>query len=97
MATCFSSEYQFPTPLLQPTLRFPMASMLFIALGDGVFLSGLSGMYWPSEPGVCVVEGEVLWGVASGAGVLWVEGCCPEALGVLDLGEAVPCLWAMPK
>jgi hypothetical protein len=24
--------------------------MFFIASGEGVFLSGFSGMYWPSEP-----------------------------------------------
>src|SRR4051794_2000298 len=57
MPTCFSSEYQLPIPLLQPTLRLPMASMLFIVLGDGAFFSGLSGMYWPlpeaSDEGCC--------------------------------------------
>ena len=35
MATCLSSEYQLPTPLLQPTLRLPMASILFMVLGVG--------------------------------------------------------------
>src|ERR1019366_672222 len=43
MATCLSSEYQLPIPLLQPTLRLPMASMLFRVLGLGAFLSGFSG------------------------------------------------------
>src|SRR5215469_12606960 len=42
IATCLSSEYQLPMPLLQPTLRLPMASMLFMVLGLGAFLSGFS-------------------------------------------------------
>src|SRR5215469_12688896 len=42
MATCFSSEYQLPAPLLQPTLRLPMASMFFSVSGLGAFLSGLT-------------------------------------------------------
>ena len=37
IATCLSSEYQLPIPLLQPTLRLPMASMLFSVLGVGAF------------------------------------------------------------
>src|ERR1700690_2140648 len=43
MATCLSSEYQLPIPLLQPTLRLPIASMFFSVLGLGAFLSGFSG------------------------------------------------------
>ncbi len=43
MATCLSSEYQLPIPLLQPTFRLPMASMSFRVLGLGAFLSGFSG------------------------------------------------------
>jgi hypothetical protein len=49
MATCLSSEYQLPKPLLQPTLRLPMALMSFIESVEGLFLSPLSGAYCPSE------------------------------------------------
>src|SRR5215813_4749352 len=43
MATCFSSEYQLPAPVLQPTLRFPIASRFFSVDGFGAFLSGFAG------------------------------------------------------
>src|ERR1700757_2909572 len=93
-ATCFSSEYQLPIPLSQPTLRLPMASMSFIVAVEGAFFSGLSGAYWPSELELCGAELEFvveLWGledvVPCGA-----EGC-PEAVG--DAGELW--VWARPK
>src|SRR5690349_24824680 len=70
IATCLSSEYQLPSPLLQPTLRLPIESMFFIASGEGLFLSPLSGAYCPSEEEVSEPE---LW-----AGGVWAVEVCVE-------------------
>src|SRR3974390_169775 len=43
IATCFSSEYQFPAPVVQQPLWLRMASMFFSVDGLGAFLSCLEG------------------------------------------------------
>src|SRR5271165_6398989 len=77
IATCFSREYQFPAPVLQPTLRLPMASRFFKVVGLGAFLSGLDGCAESS--------GAEAGGAVCVAGALWV---CGE-LGELCVGY--PC------
>jgi len=83
MATCFSSEYQFPAPVLQPTLRLPIASMFFSVVGLGAFLSGLDGGAGSS--------GAEAGGAVCVAGALWVWG----ELGELCVGY--PCAAAEPE
>src|SRR3974377_193165 len=69
IATCFSSQHQFPAPVLQPTLRLPMASMFFSVDGLGAFLSGLEGGSSGTFAGAGAVCVRVwFWGGGGGVG-----------------------------